>query len=546
MTTPVETNLTATLRNAAREAGLTVVSPSTREQTSMATPPADFAWAVPPDAPLERSLLLELSEAFDFHKPELLPEMTTHLREAAQRLRNPRPDTYVTLAGLPVSFSHFAGLFTAPPPARTRTSCTAPFHLENGTQSPLHALVSASMTVTFAEIVPAPEQPYAETFIYNAVRKTLDRGQLELLKSGNRQPVPVTTRYYSRWQKKFFFTDTDDRSRMDFLALKVYWLSGVLGGNQPVWIPDPRDAQYLNTTPEELSRMAADLARQGMLALDGDYASATPALLGRSEEYRAKTGHRTGSHAAHLQRGDARRPHQHVVLCAGLSRCGRSHARAQQAACSSACRRGVRATWAWPARPAIADCGSVQVFDGREAHCPQVLRQLLRIEKEAEGLAGARDALRQAVESHLLQLAHALAGNRIVEDHSAALGQAGDEPQSGEGCLPGQVGHHAQPGEECRSVVAEIGGGKAVRQRVPLEVHGGEAHRLRNHDSALAQTFPLPGLGGGMIHLKDLQRRMRIPDRQRCPDRLLKSPPAARRARLLLRSPLPQSDCGLP
>ena len=58
------------------------------------------------------------------------------------------------------------------------------------------------MTVTFAEIVPRHQQPYAETFIYNAVRKTLDRGQLELLKSGNRQPVPVTTRYYSRWRKE--------------------------------------------------------------------------------------------------------------------------------------------------------------------------------------------------------------------------------------------------------------------------------------------------------------------------------------------------------
>jgi hypothetical protein len=149
-------------------------------------------------------------------------------------------------------------------------------------------MVSASMTVTFAEIVPAPEQPYAETFIYNAVRKTLDRGQLEMLKSGNRQPVPVTTRYYSRWQKKFFFTDTDDNSRMDFLALKTYWLSGALGASQPVWIADPRDAQYLNTTAAELERMATDLAGKGLLKLEGDYASATPALLDRGEEYHAR------------------------------------------------------------------------------------------------------------------------------------------------------------------------------------------------------------------------------------------------------------------
>ena len=63
----------------------------------------------------------------------------------------------------------------------------------------MHAKVAASVTVTFAEIVPAMEQPYAESFVYNAIRKTVDFGQLSnFLKSGNRQPVPVTTRFYSR------------------------------------------------------------------------------------------------------------------------------------------------------------------------------------------------------------------------------------------------------------------------------------------------------------------------------------------------------------
>ena len=83
-------------------------------------------------------------------------------------------------------------------------------HLADGGAHNLHAKVAASVTLTFAEIVPAMEQPYAETFVYNAVRKTVDMGQLEFVKSGNRQPVPVTTRYYSRWQKKFVFTETDD------------------------------------------------------------------------------------------------------------------------------------------------------------------------------------------------------------------------------------------------------------------------------------------------------------------------------------------------
>jgi hypothetical protein len=144
--------------------------------------------------------------------------------------------------------------------------------------------------VTFAEIVPAPEQPYAESFIYNAIRKTLDQGQLELLKSGNRQPVPVTTRYYSRWQKKFFFTDTDEESRQNFLLAKAFWLSGVLGNSQPVWIADPRDAQYLNTTTEALISMAAVTAAKGLVMLgeENEFAAATPALLALEGEFRGR------------------------------------------------------------------------------------------------------------------------------------------------------------------------------------------------------------------------------------------------------------------
>ncbi len=275
------------LATATREAGLVVLAAEAGSDFNN-HPTAKFRLRLTPDANPEKTLQLELSEAFDFQKPDLLPEMTSHLREAARRLENPRPDAYVTLAGLPVSFGGFGWPFHRSTSGADTYIVHGVVRLDDGSGSPLHAKISASMTVTFAEIVAAPEQPYAESFIYNAIRKTLDQGQLELLKSGNRQPVPVTTRYYSRWQKKFFFADTTDESRMDFLTLKVYWLSGVLGGNQPVWISDPRDAQYLNTTAEELARMAADLSRQGLLSLAGDTAKTTPTLLARGEQYHAK------------------------------------------------------------------------------------------------------------------------------------------------------------------------------------------------------------------------------------------------------------------
>jgi hypothetical protein len=282
------TALSTSVGIATANAGLTILSAEQGVDFN-GRPTAIFRIGLSADAPAERTLRLELSENFDFNRPELLPEMTAHLRDEAQRLRNPRPDAYVTMAGMPIAFSDFRWPFHRSVSGADTYIVHGVVHVADGTESPLHAKIAAAMTVTFAEIVPAAEQPYAETFIYSAIRKTLDQGQLELVKSGNRQPVPVTTRYYSLWQKKFFFTDTDDASRTQFLESKVFWLSGILGGSKPVWIADPRDAQYLNTTSEELIRMAGALAAAGLVTLaDPEFAAATPALLARDAEFRSR------------------------------------------------------------------------------------------------------------------------------------------------------------------------------------------------------------------------------------------------------------------
>ncbi len=284
MASDLKTSLVASLESAAEKAGLVLVSVA-QGADSQGRPTAIFQLGLPGEQPPGRSLRLELSEAFDFDKPNLLPEMTAHLAAEAKRLRNPRPDCYVTLGGLPIAFGEFQWPFHSSTSGADTYIVHGEVHLADGGAHNLHAKISAAVTLTFAEIVPAMEQPYAETFIYNAVRKTIDLGQLEFLKSGNRQPVPVTTRYYSRWQKKFLFTETDDNERLRYLLIKVYWLSGVLGGSKPVWIADPRDAQYLNTTEADLLRMAGDKAGQGLLALDGEFAAATPELMAHAADY---------------------------------------------------------------------------------------------------------------------------------------------------------------------------------------------------------------------------------------------------------------------
>jgi len=233
-------------------------------------------------------LLLELGERFDAADPKFAAELNSFFAETAQRLRNPRPDCYHTLLGLPLSFGSFAWPFHASTSGADTFIVHGQTNLETGGESILHAKVSASMTRTFAEIVAALEQPFAESFIYNAVRKTIDQGQLELVKSGNRQPVPVTTRYHSAKQNRFIFNDTSEEQRRHFLAGKIYWLSGVLGGGAPVWIADPRDAQYLNTTTAELTKAAKALADEGLLSLNGDWAAATPKLQEQRARFEAE------------------------------------------------------------------------------------------------------------------------------------------------------------------------------------------------------------------------------------------------------------------
>jgi len=286
MTANLRSSLVSSVETAAAQAGLLLVS-TTVGSDFHGRPTAVFQLGLPGDELAGRTVQLELSEAFDFDKPDLLPAMTAHLAGEAKRLRNPRPECYVTLGGLPVAFGKFQWPFHTSVSGADTHIVHGEMHLADGGAHNLHAKIAASVTLTFAEIVPSMEQPYAETFVYNAVRKTVDLGQLEFIKSGNRQPVPVTTRYYSRWQKKFLFTETNDAERLEYLLRKVYWLSGVLGEGKPVWIADPRYAQYLNTTEEDLLRMAGNEAGEGLLVLEGEFAAATPQLLARAPEYQA-------------------------------------------------------------------------------------------------------------------------------------------------------------------------------------------------------------------------------------------------------------------
>jgi hypothetical protein len=287
MSAELKSSIVPSVQSAAQQAGLELLS-TTQGADFHGQSTAVFQFGLPGANAPGKVAKLELSDGFEFDKPDLLPALTAHLTAEAKRLRNPRPECYVTLGGLPIAFENFAWPFHRSTSGADTYIVHGEMRLADALDQVLYAKLAASVTITFAEIVPAMEQPFAESFVYNAVRKTVDYGQLEFVKSGNRQPVPVTTRYYSRWQKRFLFTETTDAERLDYLLRKVYWLSGVLGESTPVWIADPRDAQYLNTTEVDLLRMASHEAGEGLMVLDGEFAAATPALLQRAGEYQAR------------------------------------------------------------------------------------------------------------------------------------------------------------------------------------------------------------------------------------------------------------------
>src|SRR5215472_9249266 len=61
----------------------------------------------------------------------------------------------------------------------------------------LHADIALNLSQTVREALPALNSDLAFWVSINTARKALDERQLELLKTGKRQPVPVSSRSYS-------------------------------------------------------------------------------------------------------------------------------------------------------------------------------------------------------------------------------------------------------------------------------------------------------------------------------------------------------------
>jgi len=159
--------------------------------------------------------------------------------------------------------------------------------------SDLHAEVALNLAQTVREALASTDSDLAFWVAINAARKALDDKHLELLKSGKRQPVPVSSRCYSIRHKHFTFAHATPQQVEEFVARKVFWGSG--DERRPVLIADPCDAQYLGAADpnmiDKLTAAAKDLAARGMIELAGDYARATDGLLAQREAFVAAKDH---------------------------------------------------------------------------------------------------------------------------------------------------------------------------------------------------------------------------------------------------------------
>jgi hypothetical protein len=201
----------------------------------------------------------------------------------------PTKTIYVTQSGLPLSFK-------LDWPFRPASS-GADFHvlhseikLENS--DGLRALVAVNLSVTLREILPSLEAKDTEAPIINALRKDVDRKQIEFVKSGKLVPLPFSSRHYDFKRSQWVFGKASDENIARLIERKVYWQTRLVGGD--VWLGDPTEALYVQTTTDHIAEVATGLAQQGLFTMARTYATALPALMDQKEQFESEAASALG------------------------------------------------------------------------------------------------------------------------------------------------------------------------------------------------------------------------------------------------------------
>jgi hypothetical protein len=201
---------------------------------------------------------------------------------------NPGRKIWITLSGLPLTID-LEWPFHRSTSGADFWVLHGDIRLENS--EGLHAPVAVNLSATVREVLPSLEPKDAEAPVINALRKEVDRRQIEFVKSGKLLPVAFSSRHYDFKRQKWVFGKAADDVIATFVERKVYWQTkSASTTDKRVWIGDPTDAQYLETTPAHLLEVAGRLvAGDGLIRLEAEWAEATPALLGQAERFESAT-----------------------------------------------------------------------------------------------------------------------------------------------------------------------------------------------------------------------------------------------------------------
>jgi hypothetical protein len=190
---------------------------------------------------------------------------------------------YVTRTGLPLSFELEWPFRHATSGADFEVLHTV-ITLENS--GGLRALVAVNLSATLREVLPSLEPNGTEGPVINALRKEVDHKQTEFVKSGKLVPLPLSSRHYNFKLKRWVFGKASDEEIALMIERKTYWQTLLVGGD--VWLGDPTEALYLDTTTDHIVEVAAGLSQQGLLTMAGRYAAALPGLMDQKDRFESE------------------------------------------------------------------------------------------------------------------------------------------------------------------------------------------------------------------------------------------------------------------
>jgi hypothetical protein len=187
---------------------------------------------------------------------------------------------YVTRTGLPLSFK-FDWPFRHATSGADFEVLHAEITLENSRN--LRARVAVNLSATLREVLPSLDPKDTEGPVINALRKDVDRMQIEFLKSAKLVPLPFSSRHYDFKRGAWVFGKASDDEIARLIERKVYWQTRLLGGD--VWLGDATEALYVQSTKDHIAEIAAGLARLRLFTMARRYATALPELMNQRERF---------------------------------------------------------------------------------------------------------------------------------------------------------------------------------------------------------------------------------------------------------------------